>query len=249
MIDLHCHLLPGVDDGPNSMEESLALARAAWAEGVRTIVVTPHARDWELHRRGQELEPAVERLQKGLREAGIDLTLVPGMEVDLDEALPSRLRDGRARPLGRGPYVLVELPFLAYAMYIDQVIFHTQLAGWRPILAHVERYVYFQERPELLAALLQRGVLAQVSAGSLLGELGPTVRNTVLLFLRRGLVHCLATDAHAASGSRAPCLSSALACAASYVGQERALAMVRTVPEYILAGRSVEDVLHALTPC
>lgn len=250
MIDLHCHLLPGVDDGPGCLEESLAMARAAYADGIRTVVVTPHAQEWEQRRRaeatGYRVEGAVQQLQQKLHEAGIELTLVPGMEVDVDEALPARLLDGRVSPLGGGPYVLLELPFLAYALYIDQVIFRIQVAGWRPILAHVERYVYFQERPELLQELVRRGVLTQVSAGSLTGDLGAVVRSAALRLLRRGLVHCLATDAHAASGARAPRLSPAVARAAECVGRARAEAMVEAVPGCILAGKSEEEIRGAL---
>lgn len=253
MIDLHCHLLPDVDDGPDSLEESLAMARMARADGIRTVVVTPHARHWEQRHRAEDsgggLEAAVQQLQEQLREAGIDLALVPGMEVDLDETLPLRLLEGRASPLGRGPYVLLELPFLAFARYIDRAIFHAQVAGWQPILAHVERYVYFQERPELLEPLVRRGVLTQVNAGSLTGELGEVVRGTAMRLLRRGLVHCLATDAHGASGARVPLLSPAVAIAARCVGQARAQAMVEAVPDCILTGKREEEIRGILMLC
>jgi len=250
LIDLHCHLLPAVDDGPTTLEESLAMARLAREDGIHTIVVTPHAREWEQRCPHPDLptalDEAIHALQQRLRESGIDLELVPGMEVDLDEALSVRLQDGRARPLGCGPYVLIELPFLGYAHYIDQAIFQAQVAGWRPVLAHVERYVYFQKQPKLLEALVQRGVLAQISAPSLLGDLGAAARGTALRFLRRGLVHCLATDAHGSFGVRAPLLSSAVSLAAHFLGKERAEAMVKTVPERILAGKSVDEVLAPL---
>jgi len=247
MIDLHCHLLPAVDDGPQTLEESIAMARAAYQDGVRTIMVTPHALDWEQVHPGQDARESVARevraLETALHQAGIPLTLVAGMEVHYDLDLETRLRSGRARPLGQGRYVLVELPFLQYSLHLEQVMFRLQLQGWKPLLSHPERYVYYQQSPDLLVPLVERGVLVQVTVDSLLGETGQPARETAQRLLRRGLVHCLASDGHTAGGPRAPLLSPGVRAAARVVGLRRAQAMVTEVPERILAGKPLEPEL------
>jgi len=249
MIDLHCHLLPEVDDGPRTLEESIAMARAAYQDGVRTVVVTPHALDWEQAHPGQDarqvLDEQVRSLEQALHQADIPLSLVAGMEVHFDLDLEARLKDGRARPLGQGPYVLVELPFLQYSLYLERVVFQLQLQGWKPVLAHAERYVYFQENPDLLAPLVERGVLVQVTVDCLLGETGPAARETAQRLLRRGLAHCLASDGHTAGGPRPPLLSTGVQAAARIIGLQRARAMVTDVPEHILAGKPLDAPLEA----
>lgn len=240
MIDLHCHLLPGVDDGPETLDESIAMARAAYDDGVRAIVVTPHAGPWS-ERYGSDnpreaLQAQVQELQRALLHAGIALTLYPGMELELDMDLPGQLRAGRALPLGSGPYFLLELPFFQHPLYLEQTLFQAQLQGWKPVLAHVERYLYVQQAPDMLAPLVERGILVQVTAGSLLGAAGPVVRSTAQHLLRRGLVHILASDGHAARGPRSPRLRAGVEAAARLIGPERAQAMVAEVPQQIVEG-------------
>jgi protein-tyrosine phosphatase len=246
MIDLHCHLLPGVDDGPETLEESLAMAQAAYEDGIRTVVVTPHAYSsyWRDSRLGkspaEELEEKTLWLEGVLAQAGFALRLYPGMEVDLDLNLVSRLGDGRVRPLHRGPYFLLELPFFQYPLYAPQVIFQTQLHGWKPILTHPERYAYVQENPGMITTLVQRGILVQVMSGSLTGDAGPNSQRTAEWLLRHNLAHVLASDGHRATGPRAPLLSRAVEIAAGIIGEERAHSMVTEVPQRILAGESLE---------
>jgi len=244
VIDLHCHLLPAVDDGPASIEESIAMGRAAYADGVRTIVVTPHARDWRRAHPGEKagatLPGQVRALQEALHQAGVPLALHPGMEEELDLDLPQRLEDGRAVPLGRGPYFLLELPFMQYPLYLDEVLFQAQVQGWRPLLAHPERYRYVQASPDVLAPLVQRGVLVQVSVGSLAGEGGPRDREVAQWLLRRGLVHCLASDGHSAAGARRALLTPGVQAAARIIGPARAHALVTEIPERIVAGETLK---------
>ena len=240
MIDLHCHLLPGADDGPETLEESIAMARAAYQDGVRTIVATPHEGEWARRHRGMDAGPAlleeVRRLEAQVRQAGMALSLCPGLETELDLDLVERLRAGRALPLGQGRYFLLELPSYQRAIYLEQVLFQAQLAGWLPLLAHAERYPFVQEDPDVLGPLVQRGVLVQITVRSLTGEVGRTARETGLRLLRKGLAHVLASDGHSASGPRGPVLSPGVAAAARVVGPARAQAMVTEVPQRILEG-------------
>ncbi len=240
MIDLHCHLLPGVDDGPETLDESIAMARAAYDDGVRAVAVTPHAGPWgERYGRdhpGESMQTQVRDLQRALQGAGIALALYPGMELELGVDLPEQLLAGRALPLGAGRYFLLELPFYQYPLHLERTLFQTQLQGWKPVLAHGERYLYVQESPDMLAPLVERGVLVQVTAGSLLGAAGPPARETAQRLLRHGLAHVLASDGHAATGPRAPLLRAGVEAAAKLVGKSRAQAMVTEVPQRILEG-------------
>ncbi len=240
MIDLHCHLLPGVDDGPATIEESLAMARMAYDDGVRAVVVTPHATDWwqicPPEHTAERLQEEVQRLEETFRQAGVSLCLYPGMEVPLEPAIGAWLAEGWAHPLAQGPYVLVELPFSQYPLYADEVLFQMQVAGWRPILAHPERYSYVHRDPQLLLPLVERGSLLQVMASSLTGGAGPAAKRTALWLLERGVVHCLASDGHQASGVRLPLLGPAVEVAGRLVGEEEARRLVTGAPQRILRG-------------
>ena len=245
MIDLHCHLLPGVDDGPSTLQESIAMARVAYQDGIRTMVVTPHSYEWDRGHPGESayesLDESARQLEEALHQAGVPLTLVAGLEIYLDGDVKSHLRDGRARPIAEGPYILIELPFFQRPLYLEQSISELQVQGWKPLLAHPERYTYIQQQPDLLTPLVQRGVLLQITAGSLLGAFRPAAERTARWFLRRGLAHCLASDGHRSRGPRAPLLSPGLEVAAQIVGEERARAMVTEVPRRILKGLGVGD--------
>jgi protein-tyrosine phosphatase len=195
LIDLHCHLLPGLDDGPATIDESLALARAARESGIEAIVATPHIREdypfdpAEIPLRARELEQA-------LREAGIAIRVVEGAEVaitrvpDLDQATL------RVLCLGDGPYMLVESPYTYATTVLEETVFDLQVRGFRPVLAHPERAPSFQQEPDRLARLVERGVLCSVTAASMTGAFGGTVKKFTALIFSRGLVHNVASDAH-----------------------------------------------------
>ena len=245
VIDLHCHLLPVVDDGPPTLAESIAMARLAYDDGVRSVAVTPHSGGWLERYRGPEvaetMRSQVRALEEALHQAGIALTLYPGMEVDFDPDLPQQLLAGQVQPLGNGPYFLMELPAFQYSLHLEQTLFQVQLQGWRPVLAHVERYLYVQENPDLLAPLVQRGVVVQITARNLAGAAGPETREIARKLLRRGLVHVLASDGHRARGARLPLLAAGVTEAARIVGADRARAMVTTVPQRILEGKEIGE--------
>lgn len=240
MIDLHCHILPNADDGAAALDDSLAMARAAYADGVRAVVATPHESSWQERHPGPggvaALQEAVRRLEEATQRAGIPLAFYAGMEAEFDLDLPRRLAAGRVLPLGEGRCFLLELPFYQYSLHLERAIFEVQLQGWKPVLAHVERCLYVQEAPDILLPLVQRGVAVQVTAGSLCGAAGPRAKETAQRLLRRGLVHVLASDGHAAEGERCPLLTPGVEVAARIVGLARAQAMVTEVPQRILEG-------------
>jgi len=209
MVDLHCHILPDLDDGPATLEGSLEMARAFVSVGVNTVAATPHIRDD--HPFSLELLDArMSTLRSALDEAGIGLRVVPGGEVALskvteldDEALTSLC-------IGEGPSLLVESPFTQAPSLLETALFDLQLRGFRPLLAHPERSVTFIGDRERLERLAERGIACSVTAMSVAGSFGATVRNFTLGLFSAGLVHNIASDAHAAE-HRGPGFAGALA--------------------------------------
>jgi protein-tyrosine phosphatase len=195
MIDLHTHVLPGVDDGPPDVDSSLALARAAIEDGVSTMVATPHVSSRYPNTLAR-IEEGVGELNLALARAELPLAIVPGAEVALSEL--DRLSDDdlRGLSLGGAGHLLVESPYVKDVPSLEAVLFDLEMRGVRPILAHPERSPVFQSNPTRLARLVQRGVLSSITAGSLGGRFGGRVRSLSIQLLAQGLVHSVASDAH-----------------------------------------------------
>jgi protein-tyrosine phosphatase len=195
VIDLHCHVLSGLDDGPADVEGSVTLARLAAADGTRTMVATPHVReDYPF-----ELELIAERasaLNERLGRDGVPLRVETGGEVALSRL--SQLSDHELAGvcLGSSTSVLVESPYQQATDMVEDTLFNLQLAGFRPILAHPERSPSFMTNPDRLEALVERGVLCSVTAASMAGRFGRTVQRFTRVLFERGLVHDVASDAH-----------------------------------------------------
>lgn len=195
MIDLHCHVLAGIDDGPATIEDSLALARAAAAAGTRTIVATPHV-SWEYRNRAEQIAGLVETLRRRLRSERVALEIRAGAEIamtrlgDIDRQELSRLT------LGGGGWLLVEPPFTLVASGLDRLIADLQQRGHRVVLAHPERCPAFHSDRAMLERLVHSGVLGSLTAGSLDGKFGAPVKRFALELVRDGLVHNVASDAH-----------------------------------------------------
>jgi protein-tyrosine phosphatase len=222
------------------MADSLAMARVAASDGIRTIVATPHGEQWGTACSQEELEARVAELQLALDSNGIPIRVLPGLENYLTPDLPAQVRSGQAPTINGTHYLMVELPFDNYPFYTEQVLFQLQTQGLTPILAHPERNSILRSDHEILGRLVARGIVVQLTAASLLGVFGSKTREAAEAFLRRNLAHILATDSHSANGGRQPTLSQALARAARVVGQERAQRLVTATPEALLAGRPLQ---------
>ena len=195
MIDLHSHILPGLDDGSPDLETSLGMARLAVAEGISTMVATPHVNStYPLD--AATIGVAVGSLNAELVRAEIPLAVLPGAEIATPEM--SDLADEDLRPLclAGGSCVLVESPYAGGATFLDEILFDLDVRGFRPLLAHPERSPTFQRDPDKLARLVERGVLACVNAGSLAGRFGTSAKRSAIKLARLGLVHAVASDAH-----------------------------------------------------
>ncbi|MFN8533754.1 MAG: CpsB/CapC family capsule biosynthesis tyrosine phosphatase [Dehalococcoidia bacterium] len=240
MRDLHCHILPCVDDGAEDLPDALAMARLAANEGFREVVATPHFHMLDAAGPRADVERRVVEFQAAIDAEGIALTIVSGSEVYLTPESPQHWDAGELLPLGESRYLLVETAFHEYPWYVEETIFQLQARGAQVILAHPERYVPFQQSPAILEGLVSRGVLAQITASSLLGAFGKGAKSAAEQFLQRGLVHLISTDAHRPTGNRSTAITRARARAAELVGEARARAMVDDAPAAVLRGDLIE---------
>jgi protein-tyrosine phosphatase len=195
MIDLHAHILPGLDDGPESQRGAVAMARMAAAAGTRAMATTSHVNRMFGLEPG-DLADARAELAERLEEEGIELELLAGGEVSTGR-LPE-LDDGQLREfaLGGGPYILLECPFSPVDGRLDAMVEDLQRRGFEVLLAHPERSPTFQRDPARLGRLVDRGALAQVTTGSFAGDFGEIARRAATGMLEQGIVHVLASDAH-----------------------------------------------------
>lgn len=197
MLDIHNHILPGVDDGAASLDVSIAMLDAAFALGVRTIVATPHLTEPLSDSYAASIQAAFEQVEPHASARGI--ALERGFEVRLSPDLPRRLRAGEPVTLAGSRAVLVDLPFVDdWPLYADDTLFAIQSSGYQPVLAHPERYPRIQQRPQLAREIAARGVPLQVNIASLTGIFGRRAKRAAEVLLKSGAVHLVGTDAHSA---------------------------------------------------
>jgi protein-tyrosine phosphatase len=241
MIDLHCHILPGIDDGARSLEESLSMARTAVKDGLHTIVATPHTLNGIYLNPAKRVTSLVAALQKILTENHIELRLFAGSEVHLCPQMVKRIKSGEAATINNGrKYILLELPVQTIPKGLKNEIFSLKLSGITPIIAHPERNTIIQHDPDILYELVSMGALSQVTAMSVTGGFGELARQSAEALLSHRLAHIIASDAHSADG-RPPVLSYAVEDATEILGShEEAERMVTEAPAAILSGNALE---------
>ncbi len=236
MIDLHCHLLPGIDDGPVTLDEALALARTAVANGIRKSVVTPHIQPGMYDNERENIAVSVESFRKAVNEAGIPLEIGMAAEVRIGAEILGMVAEERIPYLGswQGQKVLLlELPHSHIPPGSDKLVKWLLDRGIRPMIAHPERNKDIIRDFNRIAPFVQLGCLFQITAGSVAGDFGPYARERAEQFLHNGWVTILASDAHNL-GARPPRLDHGRDAAARIVGEEAAWGMVREVPEKII---------------
>jgi protein-tyrosine phosphatase len=233
LIDLHSHLLPGIDDGSKDLAMSLAMARVAAAEGISTIACTPHILPGVYNNSGPAIRKAVARLAESIAKAGIPITLVTGADVHIAPDLDVQLRDGRALTLNDSRYFLLEPPHHVLPPRLEDLIFGLQAAGYIPIVTHPERLSWLEGHYDLIGRLVSSSVLMQITAGSVMGGFGRGPRYWAERMLDEGLCHLLATDAHNTE-QRAPRLAEARDVVAQWLGDDEAINLVLRRPQGIL---------------
>lgn len=233
MIDVHCHLLPNIDDGAKSEAEAVDMARLAVSDGISVVVCTPHILPGVYDNEGPGIRSAVDRLRQKLKGEGVPLTLDVGADIHMAPDLLERLRSGRAPSLAGSRYVLLEPPSGVVPPRFEHHLFDLVSAGYVPVITHPERLSWPRDGRDTFRRIVSMGGWLQITAGSLLGMFGSSVKRLSEELLLEGLVHIVASDAHSA-GKRRPGLSAARDAAAKLIGEEDALHLVSTRPAGIL---------------
>lgn len=237
-VDIHCHLVPDIDDGAKTWEESLAMARMAVADGIDTIVVTPHQLGAYGHNTGDVIRARTRQLQQFLYDQGVALRVLPGGDVRIETEMIAKLRTGEVMTLAdRRKHVLLELPHELY-FPLEPVLDDLASLGMVGILSHPERNQGILKQREVLAPLVDRGCLMQITAGSLMGTFGPHCQQLAEWMLEQGLTHFVATDAHSPK-SRRPLMHRAFERVAELVDWESALDFCCRNPADVAAGHDV----------
>ncbi len=196
MIDIHCHILPRIDDGSKDMEQSVRMAEVAAKDGISAVIATPHFND-KYPTDPFIIKEKVIQLNQKLEEKGISLQVLPGMESHFSYEYIELLQKGKLLTLGtNSKFVFLELPFQQIPHRLDHLVYQIKMAGYSPIIPHPERTLIFHERPHKLYELVKNGVITQVNAGSVLGFFGNKVRKFTKEMFEHGLLHILASDAH-----------------------------------------------------
>ena len=236
MIDIHAHVLPGIDDGPETMSESLDLLRCA-SEQVGTVIATPHVWDFGSTQQLERIEEVFKQLQDRVVASGIDIELLLGAELPPSRELSEEMRRHPSLTLnGGGRYVLLEFPVHEIPMFAEEVVFELATSGMKTVLAHPERCISVQADAQTLTRFLEQGVLLQMNAGSILGRYGRRVAKTARKLLKADVIQIMASDAHGGNPATYA-LAEAVEHAGQIVGLERAREMVTTMPASILDGR------------
>lgn len=234
MIDLHSHLLPGIDDGAPDLATSLEMARAFLAGGVTHVACTPHILPGLYHNTGDQIRAAAGAFDAELRNQGIDLAIFPGADAHMTPAFIQGLRSGHIPTLGASRYVLVEPPHHTVPQRIEQFFFDILVAGYVPILTHPERLRWINDHYAIMQRLAAHGVWMQLTAASVTGAFGKNAQYWSERMLDEGLVHVLASDAHDLH-RRIPNLSRGRDAAAKRLGDVEARHLVITRPWGILS--------------
>ncbi len=244
MLDVHNHLLPGLDDGSRDMAETLTMCRVAAQDGIRTIVATPHSGEDPQPGAPDRILAAVARVNRRLAEKGIPLEVLPGMEIRIGHEIPEHLANGRILALNRARYLLVEFHATQVPAGFDNLVRRLKNAGHGVILGHAEKNLAIQDNPDyvfkILRAFKDQELLIQITADSLTGAAGAEALRTARLLMKNGLAHLIASDAHAPF-LRAPRLSEAVVVAASLVGPQIARQMVWDIPYSVVYGSAFPD--------
>lgn len=240
MIDIHLHILPGVDDGSQSLESSLEMAQLALESGVQAVIATPHCNlpdEACLNAKGMQVR--VERFRSALEQAGIPLRVYGGMEIFGTAQTAQRLRQGQLATLAGSRYPLIEFPFEGYGREATEILDSVRQLGLRPIVAHPERYRYTQSDPRLLNLWVEMGCLLQINRGSLFGRFGRHAEALAHGLLERNFVSFVASDAHS-STVRTPWLRDAAEFLLREYPKEVAWALLEENPRRVLEHQEIE---------
>jgi len=214
-IDIHSHILPQIDDGAENFDVSMEMLRIAHADGIKNIILTPHHKPGHHNASREKIYSLASQLRQGMEKEGMGIRLFPGNEFYYHEGMFRELEEGRACTMAGSSYILVEFGPMERFSYIRNGLYEALAHGYRPILAHVERYNSILGKPELVEELAHLGGYIQANAGSIMGKAGFSVKQFTRHLLKERLVHFVATDAHNADRRKPE-----LAACGSYIGRK-----------------------------
>lgn len=244
-VDIHCHCLPAVDDGPAAMSDAIDLCRALVTDGASTVIATPHqlGRFNDCNHSGQ-VRQAVAALNEELKNNDIDLSVVPGGDVRVDERISSLLEKDEILTLADGgKYILLELPHRSF-IDIEPLLIELDALGIQSIISHPERHLELSRRPEILLKWLKRSAHAQITTSSLLGKFGSRVQKSAWQLLSSGVASIMATDSHNLTDRR-PCMSAAFQQISLKLGRPIARLICIENPLRILNGQDIVPIDNA----
>jgi protein-tyrosine phosphatase len=239
-VDIHCHCLPGFDDGPASLEEAVALCQLLVKDGITTVIATPHQLGrYDRANSVEQVRHSVEVLQAELKDREIPLDVFPGGDVRIDERLPVLIGSGEIGTVAdAGRHILLELP---HEVFVDAlpIIDSLREIGLQTILTHPERHPYLQNRGEWAQACLEHGAVLQITSGSLLGEFGGRAYEQAWRLVRAGMAGIIASDAHDTS-RRPPRMTEAIHVLTHDIGREATRLLAIENPVRVLTGQPIE---------
>ena len=196
MIDVHSHILPGIDDGARTVEETYQMMEEAYNAGFEAIISTSHYMENVYMANKKQKETYIQMIQSTLKQKQIELKVYNGTEVYSNDHMLSLIKSGEIATLNHSRYVLFELPMNQNVIYFDQIIYELISMDYVPIIAHPERYQYVQKNPNMVLKWIEQGALLQVNYGSFIGIYGKSVEKTAMKLLKHNMIHFLGSDCH-----------------------------------------------------
>lgn len=239
MIDIHSHILPNIDDGSRSIEETFNLLQEAHDAGFEAIVSTSHYMEEYYEVNASERNIWIDAISKNLQQKNIDINLYLGSEVYISSNIIKLLEEGKASTINDTSYVLFEMPLNAEPLNLYDVIYEMQEYKLVPILAHPERYSFVQKKPELIYDLIQKGVLMQSNYGSIIGQYGEKAQVIVTKFFENNMVHFLGSDVHRQNTiyTKIPQILSEIS---SIIGEEKLNEITTINPTLVLNNKKID---------
>lgn len=209
MIDLHSHVLPGIDDGAKDIKTTLEMLEIAVEDGIKKIIATPHYYKGYYENNYEDICKLTNQVNCITKEKALDITVIPGQEIFLDKHTLEMYRQGTIKGIGGTKYMLIELPMENMPKDALDIIYELKIEGIKPIVAHPERYNYIIESPSKINDFIREGCLFQINSGSIKGIFGKKIKKTSEILIQNGICDFIASDAHT-TGSRSPRVKDAL---------------------------------------
>ncbi|TWH45266.1 tyrosine-protein phosphatase [Sporomusa sp. KB1] len=239
MLDLHCHLLPTIDDGAKDLETSIKMLAIAQKNNTKAIVATPHVIEGEQFPAWEQIVESCHLLKQEGRKFGLEIPIYPGGEVAIHRDILDLVKGPGPYCINSGRYMLVELPAMEIPGFTEDFFFSLQARGITPILAHPERHPVLAKDPEIIVEWIRRGVLTQVNGASIIGRMGERPMKMTELLLSRNMVHCIGSDAHS-DRHRNPDLTKAAEKIVALIGLEKARQVLTSNSQKIIDSQDVE---------